>query len=105
MLQVKEAVPQAKQAEKAVTSAPSAAKQADSKVKEAVPQAKQAEKAVTSAPEKAKKADSQVKQAVPQAKQLEKAITPVRCLSLAALVVRGPSLAWCGILGVGMLAD
>ena len=47
-------------------------------MKENVPQAKQAEKAITSAPDKAKKADAQVKQAVPQAKQLEKAVTPVR---------------------------
>ena len=76
-LQVKEAVPQAKQAEKKITSAPEAAKTADSKVKEAVPQAKQAEKAITGAPAAAKKADSKVKEAVPQAKEAEKAITPV----------------------------
>ena len=46
-LQVKENVPQAKQAEKQVTNPAGAAKQADAKVKEAVPQAKQAENAAT----------------------------------------------------------
>ena len=45
--QVKENVPQAKQAEKQVTNPAGSAKQADAKVKEAVPQAKQAESVAT----------------------------------------------------------
>ena len=72
---VKQAVPQAKEAEKNITSAPAQAKKADDKVKQAVPQAKEAEKNITSAPAQAKKADDKVKQAVPQAKEAEKAIT------------------------------
>ena len=74
-LQVKQAIPQAKEAEKKITSAPAQAKKADASVKQAVPQAKEAEKKLTSAPAAAKQADAKVKQAIPQAKEAEKKLT------------------------------